>query len=139
MSDPAAVREKLEELCQLVEDAAGPDVGFALFVQAHNAWHYVSNCPRKDIIAGLTEWLYLTGRSLVKAPGRTETSDEVDERLGLERKCAEIGKMIADRAHMALFLFENGEGGASSAYFSNVPNAREGVATWVKSQSVARN
>jgi hypothetical protein len=125
-------REQLSKLSDTLTDEVGPGIGFALFIRTGEAWSYTSNCHRPDVVAGLTEWLKLTEKGLVKAPGHKESSVQVDDRLALERKCVELGKRIGEELRMGLFLFEMN--GSSSAYTSNVPDFRERVAAWVKIQ-----
>lgn len=112
---------------------AGKDVGFAVWIETAGAWSYTSNCDRSVIVKAMKEWLMLTERALVKSPGRTENSRQRDDRLALERKCAEIGKAIGTKFKLGLFLFES-DPSPISAYIANVEDFRERVANWVKIQ-----
>lgn len=131
MTAEQEVRAFLRELSDSLTEQVGPDVGFALFIETAGGWSYTSNCSRADIIGGLTAWIRLTERGLVKELTRKETGQEVDARLALERRCAEIGKTLAAKFKMGIFLFED----KNSAYISNVEDIRERVQAWLRSQT----
>ncbi len=132
------LRETLRDIAKLVETAAGKK-GFALFFEAAGNFHYASNGHRDDIVKSLEEWLERTKRTGALCTKEDhETSEQVDVRLELERKCAEIGKVIASRADVVLFLFDWGEGG-NMAYFTNIPKAREGVQRWIHAFKSMKN
>ncbi len=128
--NPTELRALLGELSDHLTTACGPGVGFALFIETKGGWSYTSNCARKDVIEGLTAWLSLTGRGLSKELTRKESGEQVDDRLALERRCADIGKTIGEKFRMGLFLFE----GHNSAYIANVEDIRDRVQAWLKSQ-----
>jgi hypothetical protein len=120
----------LNGIADTLKKSVPPDVCFVLFLQSKNGSHYISNGHRDDILNALEEWLMRTSGALDIKP-IPETSGRVDERLELERLCATIGKAFADISRIALFLFDVGDNG-SAAYFTNVANARESIAAWVK-------
>ncbi len=129
----AEVRDRLRGLLDFVSKDLGKDVGFAMFVETEDGWSYVSNCDRKDIVGNFTAWIDLTRRGLVKSPGRKESAVQLDDRLSLERRCAEMASRIRERmGNMGLvfFLFE----GHNSAYVANVEDFRDRVVNWVSIQ-----
>ncbi len=133
--DAAQVLAYLEKLCDELRAAVSPGTGFALFVEVGPGWSYLSNCDRKDVVKGFSEWLDLTAKGIVKSPGRTETSHQVDDRLALERKCVEVADKVRLRKHRCvLFLFRSVGDHEISAFVANVDNPRDRVATWVKLQ-----
>lgn len=134
MSSP---NELLREIANIVKGAVGPGIGFALFLDAGvGGMSYVSNVLRSDVVASLEEWLEKTNGALNAKPAKREreSSESVDTRLVLERKCVEIGETIGAVTQLALFLFNFGEGG-NIAYFANMPKetTRLGVSNWVRS------
>jgi len=138
---PAVVtmRPQLREIAERLTEACGKGTGFALFLlTAKNTTSYLSNARRPDVVKLLEVWLARTcvvpGFSGIKPrPRKTkETSQEVDARLALERRCATIGKAIATKTNLCLFIFEYEGVGDNLAYFSNITNPRDGVESWVK-------
>ena len=130
------VRAQLRELSEWVDDQIGvTDTGFCLFVEMSHGWSYTSSYLRKDSVEMLQDWLSLTGaHGMTKLPAtaKKETSQEVDDRLALERQCVEVAGLIQKRTGKGIgfFLFNSGK----AAYFSNVKDIRERVAHWVELQ-----
>lgn len=133
-----SVREQLREIAHTIQHAAGPGQGFAFFLDVAGEVHYGSNGAREDVVTALEEWLDRTEEvpetlnTTPRRPSIPETSEAVDARLALERRGAEIGKLITQVCPVTLFLFDIGEGGAFT-YFTSMPNARNGVRSWVRS------
>jgi hypothetical protein len=140
-------KDELRAIAKKVADVCGEGVGYALFLATGPEVSYISNADRADVISSLEEWLGKVspasitldladkgriGRSFTTT-SRKETSHQIDTRLTLERRCADIGKTIGQVTKLCLFLFNFGEGG-NMAYFTNMEDARKGVASWVKSQ-----
>jgi hypothetical protein len=134
------VKDQLRGIARLVEHAAGKGTGFAAFIGPSHATSYVSNAAREDVVTVMEEWLGRTGSAsmmggMSRLPPIPQRPEEVDHRLDLERRCAEIGKVIADVTHVFLCLFDFGEGG-SLAYFTSMPieTARQRLVFWIKSE-----
>lgn len=125
-------KQALKEIANIIAADAGPGVGFALFLDADGRPYYLSNAERPDVVRALEEWLSLSSGDLRVTKAR-EPTDANDARLALERKCAEIGKELAEEARLILFLFDFGDGG-HIAHFTTEPSFREMVARWVKQQ-----
>jgi hypothetical protein len=123
-------REALKGIGDTIKACIPPNVCFVLFLHTSIGSHYLSNGHRDDVLTALEEWLTKTSGKLdvEKVP---ETIDHVDSRLKLERLCAKIGQSFAGVTKLVLLLFSFGENG-STAYFTNVPQARENIAAWVK-------
>jgi hypothetical protein len=127
------MREQLRGIANIVKRACGEGVGFALFLgPAGGPNFYIASAEREDVVKLLREWLTYVRRSGVP---RKEKSEEMDARLALERKCAEIGKTIASKASLVLFLFTYGDGG-DMAHFTNIRKFEDDIERWVVSQEV---
>jgi hypothetical protein len=133
MTPAEEARGLLQELSEDLKAAVPPGIGFSLFIDLPQGWCYTSNCDRSDVVKLLTEWLDLTAMGRVSHPGAKVTSQQTDDRLALERRCAEIGKTLAHKVKMGLFLYEMG-GPGNSAFFTSVPDFRERVKLWVDIQ-----
>jgi hypothetical protein len=121
----------LRDIADIIRSAISEDVGFILFLGTSAGTSYIGKVERSEAITLLDEWLLKTSGKLSKKV--MESSCQVDDRLALERQCAQIGKTIAQVAQVLLFLFDYGDNG-SLAYYTNMDMAREGVACWVKAQ-----
>jgi hypothetical protein len=135
MNDEDEVKRYLKTIGGMLKEEIPSDVCFVLFIykQSRREAFYVSNGNRADVLNALDEWLVKTSGALNvgKNEKKAKTPEHIDSRLELERKCAEIGKVIAGAAKLSLFLFSFGENG-SAAYYTNEPSARKNIAAWIK-------
>lgn len=126
------IENELREIARICTRVAGQGTGragFALFLEAGGAWHYVSNAERADVVKTMEEWL----GCLTKGSSRPQSSFQVDSRLELERRCARLGKAIASAARVAVFMFDFGEGG-NLAFFTNIPDLQRGIRRWIDTE-----
>jgi hypothetical protein len=134
MTKAEKIKAKLMALHDSLKTRVAENVGFAVFVETKDGWSYTSNCDRKFVITGLTEWLLLEDKGLHVSPGRAkETSVDRDQRLALKRKADELGHRILDREfkNVGLFLWEDDK----MVFVANVRDIRERVAVWIKDQT----
>ena len=123
--------ESLEQLRGIADaiKRALPGVGFALFLSVPGRVDYLSNADRADVVVALADWLKRR-----PGTGRAQSSHEIDERLVLERRCAELARTILTTPHVdvALFAFDFGPANHGNlAYFVSEPRMRHVVAEWV--------
>lgn len=126
--------QQLRDIGQYVAARAGTGVGYALFLQVGVNVHYVSNADRGDVLKLLEEWCTREDLAMIGKP-RLEPSTDVDRRLALQRRCAELVRTIARATRVALFLFDFGDGG-NLAYSMSVSkaDARKAVGAWLVRQ-----
>lgn len=98
--------EGLREIANMVRDAIGPGLCFALFIGDDGRYHYVSNAERGDVRTAMQEWL---AREAMKVNTRAlgETSMAARNRLALEDRCVDLVKTMSTSGDpIILFLFE---------------------------------
>ena len=150
MKISAALRDNLTKLARYIEEQAGKNIGFALFLNEGRRSAYISNARREDVQKMFREWLKKTDReireiqkAMSQVSGKEEYEPFIDpqtaaqdpfesyDRVRLQRQCAKIGEEVGTKAKVILFLFHF-EPGGSMAYWVNVPNARQVVSDWVE-------
>lgn len=122
----------LRAIAKSVEGIIGSGIGFVLFMQPRGQIDidYISNCDRSDVIVTLEDWLARQAGKVVASSD--QTSVEVDNRLGLERMCVDIGTAIKNvpNVEVALFLMDFGDHG-NLAYYSSTADMYWRIKHWV--------
>ena len=137
MSDLAEARGVLVAIAETIGKAVrrdDPTLFYACFLGMPWGVSYVSNGQRAAIQRLLPELARRMDGGLAVA-GTRESVEHVDARLTVERACAEIGKRLAPRLKLALFVFKNSvdcpDGVGVNAWFSNLPNGPETIREWL--------
>jgi hypothetical protein len=141
-------RERLVRISASIEEklhARDPTLFFAAFIALGGEVVYLANGDRAEMCRLLAFWVEHANFNLDFDPNRKgvvkkreETRQEADERIAVERHCAELGKELARTAPIAFFVFKNNEdcvsGVGINAHFVSLGKARVKIAAWLKRQ-----
>lgn len=141
----ASTRAELEAISAMIESAArehDPTIFFAVFMEMKidgtDTLVYLANGDRLEIRRLLAHWVERSTFTVDPKRRPRETSEDVDVRLAVERRCADVGTRLTRASKVALFFFKNDvdcPGGVGvNAYFASLPNARNRVAEWLAAQ-----
>lgn len=142
-------RTVLRDISETLKVAAGPGIGFAVFLSTPAQIDYASNAQREDVVKMLRDdWIPYRSAEVARherrdytgsGTGRPETARERSKRFALERKCAEIAKTMLTVEHVGvvLFLFELGPGG-NLAYYVSDRQIEKHIVEWVDARQVIR-
>lgn len=109
----------LRAIGKVLADAAGPGIGFAIFLASG---HYLSNCERGPVMVAVKKWCRMSLAPAEGPPRRVREVPDLDDRVG------ELGRAISQAVPIVLFLFR----GQDMAYFSSIDDAPALILKWLE-------